>query len=209
MMFVESIQYALTAIIVSILVLSSKEDLRYHRISKKYVMLILVFTLLYTVFYKTYGIERTFSFLIAFGMFSGVTILSRGMFGFGDGIIIAALALYIGKVHELGYYFIILAFTSLAWGFYCVIKSRLKEKSPNKKTLLESLRQTDMIPIDKVVPGMILATDCFMEGLNEDDILKLKKKGLREIQIKYAYPFIPSILISFVVYLAVIQYHLF
>jgi hypothetical protein len=142
-------------------------------------------------------------------MFSGVTILSRGMFGFGDGIIIAALALYIGKVHELGYYFIILAFTSLAWGFYCVIKSRLKEKSPNKKTLLESLRQTDMIPIDKVVPGMILATDCFMEGLNEDDILKLKKKGLREIQIKYAYPFIPSILISFVVYLAVIQYHLF
>jgi len=207
MEFIELAQLTLTGIILTILALGSKEDLKYHRISKKYVMLILVFTLLYTLVYKTYGIERTTAFLIAFTMFGGATLLSKGKFGFGDSVIIASLALYIGKVHELGYFCLILAFTSLVWGSYCILSTRRKNHST--KPLRESFNQIDTVPIQNVVPGMILANDYFMEGLNEDDIAKLKRQGLKELRIKYAYPYIPVILISFLFYLAVIQYHLF
>jgi Flp pilus assembly protein protease CpaA len=201
-------QYALTGIILSILIIASKEDLRYHRISKKYVMLILVFTLLYTLVYKTYGLERTASFLIAFTMFGGMTLLSRGKFGFGDSIIISAIALYIGRVNELGFFFIILAFVSIGWGAYCLLTTRIKNKGKTT-TLRDRFHTIDVVPMNNVVPGMILANDYFMEGLKEDEILDLKKKGFTSIMVKYAYPYIPVILASFLIYLAIIQYHLF
>jgi Flp pilus assembly protein protease CpaA len=202
-------QYVLTGILLSILIIASKEDMRYHRISKKYVMLILVFTLLYTLVYKTYGLERTAAFLIAFGMFGGMTLLSRGKFGFGDSIIISAIALYIGRVNQLGYFFIILAFVSIAWGAYCYLKTRHNSKTGDKKTLWDSFSSINTITIDKLVPGMILANDNFMQGLNEEEIMDLKKQGLKELQIKYAYPFIPVILMSFIVYLTIVQYSVF
>jgi Flp pilus assembly protein protease CpaA len=201
-------QTILTLILISILILGSKEDLRYHRISKRYVMLILVFTLLYTLVYPTYGIERTAAFLIAFTMFGGMTLLSRGKFGFGDSVIIAAIALYIGKVNELGYFFIILSFISIGWGAYCLLNTRIKNKGKTTP-LRESFHQIDIVPMNNVVPGMILANDYFMEGLKEDEIEDLKKKGYTSLQIKYAYPYIPVILVSFLFYLTIIQYNLF
>jgi Flp pilus assembly protein protease CpaA len=201
-------QTILTLILISILILGSKEDLRYHRISKRYVMLILVFTLLYTLVYPTYGIERTAAFLIAFTMFGGMTLLSRGKFGFGDSVIIAAIALYIGKVNELGYFFIILSFISIGWGAYCLLTTRIKNKGKTTP-LRESFHQIDIVPMNNVVPGMILANDYFMEGLKEDEIEDLKKKGYTSLQIKYAYPYIPVILVSFLFYLTIIQYNLF
>jgi Flp pilus assembly protein protease CpaA len=207
MEFIGIAQLALTGIILGILVISSKEDLKYNTISKRNVMLILIFTLLYTLVYKTYGIERTVAFVIAFGMFGGVSLLSRGKFGFGDSVIIASLALYIGRVHELGYFFIILAYTGLAWGSWYMIRGRLKDKASGRKTLRAHLSLIDAVPIQNVVPGMILASDYFMTGLTESEIEKLKKRGLKELRIKYAYPFIPVILIAFIIYLVVVQYH--
>ena len=49
MEFVELAQITLTGIILFILAWSSKEDLKYNTISKKSVMLILIFTLFYTL----------------------------------------------------------------------------------------------------------------------------------------------------------------
>jgi len=200
-------QYILTAIILIILAISSREDLKYNRITKRKVMLILIFTMLYTLFYPTYGIERTAAFLIAFIMFGGMTMLSRGKFGFGDSIIIAAIALYIGRVQNLGYFFIILAFVSIGWGAYCLLSTRLKNKG---KTIpiREGLNIVDIVPMQNVVPGMILANDYFMCGLTEDDIIELKKKGINELRIKYAFAYIPAIFISFILYLILVQYPL-
>ena len=70
-------QYILTAIILIILAISSREDLKYNRITKRKVMLILIFTMLYTLVYPTYGIERTAAFLIAFIMFFVLLLLTR------------------------------------------------------------------------------------------------------------------------------------
>jgi len=203
-------QYILTAIILIILAISSREDLKYNRITKRKVMLILIFTMLYTLVYPTYGIERTAAFLIAFIMFGGMTMLSRGKFGFGDSVIIAALALYIGRVQELGYFFVILGFTALGWGAICILNTQLKNKNKTmKQRLRDSLHTIETIPIDNVLPGMILFNDYFMTGLTEDEILDLKKKGISSIQIKRAFPFIPVIFFSFLLYLAIIRYQLF
>lgn len=197
-------QLILTGIILIILLIASKEDLKYHRISKKYVMLILIFVLLYTLVYKTYGIERTVAFLIAFTIFGGVTFISKGKFGFGDSIIIAAIALYIGKVHELGYFFQILFAVSITWAAYCIL--RTYNKTGWKNIIKSSFNGIDVVPMNKVVPGMILADDYFMEGLNEQEIKDLRKQGYLSLRVKYAYPYIPVILVSFVVYLITIQY---
>ena len=209
MEFVELAQITLTGIILFILAWSSKEDLKYNTISKKSVMLILIFTLFYTLVRPTYGIERTISFVIAFSLFGGVTFISRGQFGFGDSIILASLALYIGKVHELGFFFIILAFVSLAWGAWCILHTQYKNKDKTvKQRLRDSFHVIDIVPIDKVVPGMIRSDDYFMTGLTKDDIIKFKKKGIISLKIKYAYPFIPCIFIAFILYLIIVQYSL-
>ena len=57
-----------------------------------------------------------------------------------------------------------------------------------------------MIPINQVKPGMILAKDYFMKGLNEEEIEKLKDEGHVYLDIKQAYPYIPVILFTFIVY---------
>ena len=210
MEFIEIAQLTLTGIILGILIIGSKEDLKHNTISKRNVMLILIFTLIYTLVFKTYGIERTAAFVIAFGLFGGITFISRGQFGFGDSVIIAGIALYIGRVHELGYFFIILAFVSLIWGAFFILKNQLKNKDKTmRQRLRDSFHQIDVVPIDKVVPGMILASDYFMQGLTEQDISKLKRRGLISLKIKYAYPYIPVILMSFIIYLIVIQYSIF
>lgn len=209
MNFITIAQLVLTGIIISILVLASKEDLKYNRITKRNTIFILIFTLLYTLVYPTYGIERTVAFVIAFSMFGGMTLLSHGKFGFGDAIIIAALALYIGKVQNLGYFFSILGFTALSWGVICIVNTQLTNKDKTmKQRLRDSFHIVEVVSIENALPGMILFDDYFMTGLTEDEILDLKKKGITSIKIKRAYPFIPVIFVAFIIYLIVVQYHL-
>jgi len=197
------IELILTIAIMVVLSYASIEDIRYHRITKRNVFLVLLLVLVFTMFYTTYGIERTTTFLIAFGVFGGITILTRGGFGFGDTIIIASIALYIGRVQEFGTYAQILGITTLIWGAYQIIRQRLRSK---EKKFDFRFNMIDVIPIDRVVPGMILATDYFMEGLKPGDITDLKRKGYTELRIKYAYPYIPVIYFSFIIYFIFYQH---
>jgi Flp pilus assembly protein protease CpaA len=198
-------ELGLTIAILFVLFYASIEDMRYHRITKRNVFLVLLLVLVFTMFYHTYGIERTATFLIAFGVFGGITILTKGGFGFGDTIILSSIALYIGRVQDFGTYAQILGITTLLWGAYHIIRQRQQNK---EKKFTFKFSMIDTIPIDRVIPGMILANDYFMEGLKPGDITDLKRKGFLTLKIKYAYPYIPVIFFSFLFYLIFYQ-HIF
>jgi len=175
---------------------ASKEDMKYHRITKKYVSIIFIIVLVYTFLSTQYAIERTFSFLITLCLFTFITFASKGGFGFGDTLILSALALYIGSLMYLRYFFLILVFTMLVWGAYHILKNR-KNKKINLK---EFFKTTQIVHINNVTPGMILSDDYFMKGLTEKEIKSLKDKGHTTLIVKQAYPFIPVILITFLIY---------
>lgn len=196
----ESLLYAIFNILLLIpLYFASKEDMKYHRIDKKYVQIVFILVFIFTLITREYAVERTFSFLITLGIFSALTIFSKGGFGFGDTLILGALGWYIGSLEHLRYFFIILVCVIIFWGIY-QIKTTNNEvwDKPGIKKYFEMKK---MIPIDKVKPGMILSDDYFMKGLKEDEIAELKEEGLVYLDIKQAYPFIPVIFIAFLLFL--------
>ena len=186
-------------LIVIPLYFASKEDMKYHRINKKYVVWILLTVLIYTLLTREYVVERTFSLLITLGLFSGITVFSKGGFGFGDTLILAAIGWYIGSLIHLRYFYIILVAVTIFWSIYQVRTT--KKEEGERKGIRRYFEKTKTIPIDKVVPGMILAKDYFMKGLNEKEIKKIKKEGIVYLEIKQAYPYIPVILIAFLMYI--------
>ena len=195
------LQLVFNILIIIPLYYASKEDLKYNRIDKKYVIMIFLIVMAYTMLSTEYAVERTFSFLITLGIFSAMTFFSRGAFGFGDTLILGALGWYIGSLIFLRDFYMILVFTMLVWGAYQIIKNR-----KNISGLKQHLKTIHVLPIDKVLPGMILASDYFMTGLTEKDIMELKKDGYVSLDIKLAYPFIPVIFIAFLIH---IVFHLY
>ena len=177
---------------------ASKEDMKYHRIDKKYVIWILFTVFIYTLLSREYAVERTFSFLITLGLFSGITFFSHGGFGFGDTLILASLGWYIGSTLHLSYFYITLVVVMIFWGIYQIRTT--KKMNDEEKGYKKYFKMTKIIPIDKVVPGMIQAKDYFMKGLNEKEIQKLKDEGYVYLDIKQAYPFIPVIFITFLIH---------
>jgi len=178
---------------------ASIEDMKYHRIDKKYVIIILLIVLVYTLLTREYVIERTFSLLITLGLFSFLTFVSKGGFGFGDTLILTSLGWYIGSLTLLMNYYYMLVGTTLVFGGYILYKTR-KE---NGKSFKDYFKIKETLPIDKVKPGMVLSDDYFMMGLNEDDIQDLKKQGKVYLEVKQAYPFIPIIAFSFLIFIFV------
>jgi len=185
---------------------ASKEDMKYHRIDKKYVQWILGTVLIYVfILYflrlNIYPVERTFSFVITLGLFSGITFFSKGGFGFGDTLILAALGWYIGSTLHLSYFFIILVVVMIFWGIYQILTT--EKINGEEKGIQKYFKMTKMMPIDQIKPGMILAKDYFMKGMNEQEIQDLKDKGQVYLDIKQAYPFIPVIFISFLIHICI------
>ena len=193
-------------LIVIPLYFASKEDMKYHRIDKKYVVWILLTVLIYTLLTREYVVERTFSLLITLGLFGTITVFSKGGFGFGDTLILAAIGWYIGSLLHLRYFYIILVAVMIIWSIYQVRTT--KHVEGKGKGIKRYFEKTKTIPIDQVTPGMILAKDYFMKGLNEKEIKKLKKDGIVYLEIKQAYPYIPVILITFLIHVVVRIYFL-
>jgi len=185
-------------VIVIPLYLASKEDMKYHRIDKKYVLWIFLAVMLFTFLTREYAVERTFSFLITLGIFTAITIFSKGGFGFGDTVILSALGWYIGSLMHLRNFFIILVGVIIFWGIYQLLINKDKD---DKKGFGKFMEMSKMIPIAQVKPGMILANDYFMKGLNEEEIKILKDDGLVYLNIKQAYPFIPVIFVAFLIHI--------
>lgn len=193
-----SLELIFNGLIIIILYLASVEDMKYRRISKKYVIAIFVLVLIYINAFGLYNVEGTISFILTFIVFSVLVVVSKGGFGFGDTLIISAIGMYLSDLFELKKYFLIMAFTMMVWGAMLILYNRIKNKVPVK----EQFKFVRTVNINDVKPGMVLANDYFMTGLTEKDIEKLKNDGYITLDVKQAYPFIPVILISFMVYTA-------
>ena len=178
---------------------SSKEDLKYHRISKKYVIIIFIIVLIYNTIDGP-SVDKTFAFMLTVGVFGALSLISRGQFGIGDTLILGALGWFIGNMDHLRYYFIVLVFCILILGTYFVLINYKK----NGKKIKKMFKITSTIPITEVEPGMVLADDYFMKGLKEEEIEDLKNKGITKLTVKQTYPFIPVIFISFLLYVIII-----
>lgn len=191
------VAYGISATLILItLFFSSKEDFKYHRISKKYVIIVFLIVMAYNSLIGG-DIEKTLSFSITLMIFGGISIFSRGQFGIGDTLILGAIGWFIGSLIQLQYYFLILSFSMLILGTYFIVINR-KNNGKHKASIFKIVNH---VPIDKVVPGMVLADDYFMEGLNEKDIQKLKDDKVESIIVKQTYPFIPVIFVSFLAYI--------
>ncbi len=186
-------------IILVTLFFSSKEDLKYHRISKKYVIIVFMVVLFYNTI--TGGsVEKTIAFLTTLIIFGGLSIVSRGRFGIGDALILGGLGWFIGDMIHLQYFYITLSFCMLVLGAYFVI---LNYKQ-NGKQLKNVFKINSVIPTDNLEPGMVLADDYFMKGLLENEVEKIKKQGKKFIAVKQTYPFIPVIFVSFLLYVIIV-----
>jgi len=180
---------------------SSVEDMKYHRISKKYVIAVFLIVMIYNNIAGS-SVEATVSFLMTLGIFGAITALSRGGFGFGDTIVLGALGWYIGSLIHLQYFFLTLAFSMLILGGYFVVKNH---KNNHKKWNL-FFNNKEFVKVKNLKVGMILCEDYFMKGLTEKEIEDLQKKNDPDngICVKQAYPFIPVIFLSFLVYVIMI-----
>jgi Flp pilus assembly protein protease CpaA len=179
---------------------SSREDWKYHRISKKYVLIVLLTVMVYNNVAGS-TIEATVCFLLTLGIFSAITFASRGGFGFGDTMILGALGWFIGNLKHLQYYFLILVFYMLLLGGYFVT---INYKQNHKGWKL-FFNNKIFVPVEKLKPGMILCDDYFMKGLTENEIKEWQRKSNGDtLCIKQAYPFIPVIFVSFLIYVAVV-----
>lgn len=197
-MIPNTIIYSIASILLLLtLYFSSKEDIRYHRISKKYVLICIIIVYIYNILVPG-DIEKLLSLLFTFGLFSMITVLSRGGFGFGDTIILGMLGWFIGDMIMLSYFFIVLGFCMLILESYFVYKNR-----NNGNGWRGLFPKNKMIQVKDLRPGMILHNDYFMKGLTEKEIEDIRKTCDTTICIKQAYPFIPVIFISFLLYVFV------
>ena len=192
--------YPTSILLLITLLFSSMEDFKYHRISKKYVLICLIIVMVYNnVIGST--VEATICLILTLGLFSTFTFLSKGGFGFGDTLILASLGWYIGNLIHLEYFFMILGFSMLILGAYFVIINH-KQNHKGWKKIFNNIMN---VKVEDLKPGMILATDYFMKGLTEKEIEQTKQNHPLGyiIKIKQAYPFIPVIFVSFLCYVIV------
>lgn len=174
---------------------SSKEDIKYHRISKKYVIICFIIVIIYNNIVGA-SVEKTIAFSLTLGLFSAFTFLSRGGFGFGDSLLLGSLGWFIGNLLYLQYFFVVLGFCMLILGAYFIIKNHKQNGKGFKNIFIKNT----LVHVNDLKPGMILANDYFMKGLTEKEIEELKKTCDTTIPIKQAYPFIPVIFLAFLLY---------
>ena len=169
---------------------ASLKDMKYHTIEKNHVLAIMISVMIY-VFVVGTSVFATVSFLITLILFGAITLFTRGGFGFGDTIVLAFLGWFIGNPIHLQYFFFILVVITLLWTYYMM-------KNNNNKI---NIKGKERVSVENLKPGMILANDYFMNGLTEKDIIRLREEGHDYLDIKHAYPFIPVIFISFIIFL--------
>jgi len=182
----------LTACITILLLQASYEDMKQRTIGSLHVVVLYILVAFYTVITNTISMQTTFVFLFAFIIFMGIAVFSRGHFGIGDAMVIGALAWYFGNFMQLQFFLFSIGFISIPWWFLWAFKFR---NDNTFKGLFTGFKKT--LPIDKVRPGMVLATDNFMQGLTSKDIDRMRMDGYITVNVKFPYPFIPVIFMAF------------
>lgn len=175
-----------------ILFFASIRDIQYHRIDRNFVLVFLLIVMFYNTLNP--GVEKTLSFFISLGLFGFITLVTKGGFGIGDTLILGCIGWWIGDLKHLQYYLIVLVFATLILEAYFIIKNH------EQRGLKKIYNNTKFVPVNELKPGMILAKDYFMKGLTEKDITAMKQVCNSTVRVKFAYPFIPVIFLSFLVF---------
>lgn len=136
--------------------------------------------------------QTTFVFLFAFIIFMTIAVFSRGHFGIGDAMVIGALAWYFGSFPQLQFFLFSMGAISIVWWLLWAFKFREDNTS---KGIFTGFKKN--LPIDQIKPGMVLATDNFMQGLTQPQIDRMRMDGYITVNVKFPYPFIPVIFIAF------------
>jgi prepilin signal peptidase PulO-like enzyme (type II secretory pathway) len=180
-------------IIILVLFYESINDIKYRRISKFGVICLYVMVPIYLFSTGIPLTEASFTFLFTLGIFLGVWALSFGQFGIGDSLVIGALGWMFGNFADVQNFLFILALICIPWGVYWIVHY---VKKNGYRDIMKKIRSK--IPIEKVKPGMVLANDNFMHGLDEEEIQKMKLKGILEVKVKQPLPFIPAVFLAFI-----------
>lgn len=182
----------LTASIIILLFQASYEDMVQRTIGSFHVILLYILVAFYTVVTGTVSMQTTFVFLFALIIFTGIAVFSRGHFGIGDAMVIGALAWFFGNFMQLQFFLFSMGFISIVWYFLWAFKFR---KDNTIKGIFTGFKKN--LPIDQIKPGMVLATDNFMQGLTSQQIDRMRMDGYVTVNVKFPYPFIPVIFIAF------------
>jgi len=173
------------------LIIASIQDIKTIEIKREIViaLYILAPAYLYTTDanYATAGL----CFLFTLITFSSLWFISRKGFGFGDVLVISALAWMVADFSILRAFLLTMGVMSIPWGLFWLWKYK---KDPDLETMWTGEKKE--IPVSDLKPGMVLAEDGFMHGLTDREISRIQKvKDF--IMVKKPMPFIPVVLLAF------------
>lgn len=136
----------------------------------------------------------TYVFLLSLIFFCALALFSRGHFGIGDALVLGAVAWMFGSFLVFQVFLFAMAFISIPWAVFWMIRFR---KDNTLRSIVTGMKQT--IPIGRVRPGMVLASDNFMHGLTDKDIERMRNDGADSVCVKLPFPFIPVIFFAYLV----------
>jgi len=187
------IQISITLLIAYVLYKATLEDLATRTIRSIWVIILYILVSIYSVSAEL-NLQSTYVFLFGFILFMGLATLSRGQFGFGDALVIGALAWYYHTFNDFRMFLFVIAIIGIPWTIYWTWYYSKKMK------IGDIIRAgSKEISVDKAQPGMVLAGDNFMHGLTKKDIERFKTEGKLTIDVKQPFPFIPVIFLAFLV----------
>lgn len=195
--FPNIIRFAIVCILLGILFIAGIKDMITRTISKLNVMLVYILGGVYYSLSVYNPMQTTMVFVFSLLIFCGIAFLSRGGFGYGDALVIGGLTIVLGTFPHFQKYLYILGCVSLVWAVFMILWVFRKNGYHH---ISYGFKQKFLLPIDEVKPGMVLASDYFMNSLKQFDIDELKKHGTTSLLVKQPMAFIPVIFFSFLVY---------
>jgi len=179
-------------LIIVVLAIASYQDLKTITIKREIIiaLYLLVPAFLYTsnANYATAGICFIFTLIT----FTCLWFMSRKGFGFGDVLVISALAWMLADFTILRAFLITMGVMSIPWGLFWLWRYK---KDPDLENMWSGKKQK--ISVEKLKPGMVLADDGFMQGLTEKQIKKIRREKT-SLMVKKPMPFIPVVLFALV-----------
>lgn len=184
----------ITLIMILLMFFMSIDDIKHTRIKAHHVILIYLLVMIYVTINDFFSPNATMSFLILLIVFTPIAGISKGRFGMGDALMISALGWYFASLNKINLFLYSWIVMSMFWALFWIIY--LWNKSDIRDIVI-GYKKT--IPISELKAGMILASDNFVKGLNEEEIKKIMDSGIKQVDVKKPLPYIPCIFLTFLV----------
>ena len=170
------------------LIIASYQDIKKITIQREIVIALYILAPVYLYVSESNYMTAGFCFMFTLITFTCLWFISHKGFGFGDVLVISALAWILADFTILRVFLITMGVMSIPWGLFWLWRYKrnpdLEHMWTGKKTEIQT---------KDLKPGMVLAEDGFMQGLTDKQIKKIKKENRRSIFVKKPMPFIPVV----------------